>query len=74
MKNLTALFIRRPVLSLVVSAIILVLGLRAMGSLPVLEYPKTENATITITTTYPGPIRIPWPALLPRPSKTRWRR
>lgn len=54
MKNLTALFIRRPVLSLVVSAIILVLGLRAMGSLPVLEYPKTENATITITTTYPG--------------------
>ncbi len=54
MKALTTLFIRRPVLAIVVSAIILVLGLRAIGSLPVLEYPKTENATITITTTYPG--------------------
>ncbi|EGO95607.1 MULTISPECIES: efflux RND transporter permease subunit [Acidiphilium] len=54
MKNLTTLFIRRPVLSIVVSAAILVLGLRALAGLPVLEYPKTENATITITTTYPG--------------------
>jgi multidrug efflux pump len=54
MRNFTDLFIKRPVLSLVVSALILVLGLRAVGSLPVLQYPKTENATITITTTYPG--------------------
>ncbi|HQT60763.1 MAG TPA: efflux RND transporter permease subunit [Acidiphilium sp.] len=54
MKNFTTLFIRRPVLSIVVSAAILVLGLRALGGLPVLEYPKTENATITITTSYPG--------------------
>jgi multidrug efflux pump len=54
MKNFTDLFIGRPVLSLVVSMLILVLGLRAVGSLPVLQYPKTENATITITTTYSG--------------------
>jgi multidrug efflux pump len=54
MRNFTDLFIRRPVLALVVSALILVLGLKAVGSLPVLQYPKTENATITITTTYPG--------------------
>lgn len=54
MKNFTSLFIRRPVLAIVVSAVILVLGLKAVGALPVLEYPKTENATITITTTYPG--------------------
>jgi multidrug efflux pump len=54
MRNFTDLFIRRPVLSLVVSALILVLGLKAVGSLPVLQYPKTENATITITTSYPG--------------------
>jgi multidrug efflux pump len=54
MRNFTDLFIKRPVLSLVVSALILVLGLKAVGSLPVLQYPKTENATITITTTYPG--------------------
>ncbi len=54
MKFFTDLFIRRPVLAVVVSTLILVLGLKAVGSLPVLEYPQTENATITITTTYPG--------------------
>jgi multidrug efflux pump len=54
MSNFTDLFIRRPVLAIVVSLMILVLGLRALGSLPVLEYPRTESATITITTTYPG--------------------
>lgn len=54
MKSLTDLFIRRPVLAIVVSLIILVLGLRAAGSLSVLEYPHTENATITVSTTFPG--------------------
>jgi multidrug efflux pump len=54
MKNFTDIFIRKPVLAMVVSLLIMVLGLRALGSLPVLEYPFTENATITITTTYPG--------------------
>jgi multidrug efflux pump len=54
MRGFTDLFIRRPVLALVVSALILVLGLKAVGSLPVLQYPQTENATITITTTYSG--------------------
>jgi multidrug efflux pump len=54
MKNFTDLFIRKPVLAIVVSTLMLVLGLRAVTSLPVLEYPQTENATITITTTYPG--------------------
>ncbi|OYV63327.1 MAG: hypothetical protein B7X01_00405, partial [Acidiphilium sp. 21-62-4] len=54
MKNFTALFIKRPVLAFVVSAAILVIGLKAMDGLAVLEYPKTENATITISTTYPG--------------------
>jgi multidrug efflux pump len=50
----TDIFIRRPVLATVVSLLILVLGARAFSSLPVLEYPKTENAVITVTTTYYG--------------------
>jgi multidrug efflux pump len=50
----TDIFIRRPVLACVVSLIILVLGIRAFESLQVLEYPKTENAVITVTTTYYG--------------------
>jgi len=54
MRNFTDLFIRRPVLGIVVSLLIFVLGLRAVMSLPVLQYPYTESATITITTSYPG--------------------
>src|SRR6202012_2462980 len=34
--------------------LILVLGLRAYGVLPVLQYPRTENAIVTVTTIYYG--------------------
>jgi len=50
----TDLFISRPVLATTISLLILVLGLRAVSSLPVREYPKTENATITVQTVYFG--------------------
>ena len=52
--NFTDLFIRRPVLACVISLMILVLGLRAVFALPVLQYPRTENAIVTVTTTYYG--------------------
>ena len=50
----TELFIRRPVLSAVVSLLMLVLGLRAIFQLPVTQYPKTQSAVITVTTYYYG--------------------
>src|ERR1700677_3434772 len=50
----TAIFIRRPVLASVISLLILVLGVRAYFALPVLQYPRTENAVVTVTTTYYG--------------------
>ena len=50
----TDIFIRRPVLATVVSLMILVLGLRAYGVLPILQYPRTENAIVTVTTIYYG--------------------
>ncbi len=50
----TEIFIRRPVLATVLSLAIFVLGLRAILSLPVLQYPRTENAVVTISTTYYG--------------------
>ncbi|CUA95386.1 efflux RND transporter permease subunit [Thiomonas bhubaneswarensis] len=53
-KKFTDIFIDRPVLSLVVSLVILVLGLRSVGLLPVLQYPYTQNAVVTVTTAYPG--------------------
>lgn len=50
----TDIFVQRPVLATVVSLFILVLGLRAIFSLPVRQYPYTENAVVTVTTTYTG--------------------
>jgi multidrug efflux pump len=50
----TDLFIRRPVLSIVVSLLILLIGLRALVGLPVRQYPELKNTVITVTTTYPG--------------------
>ena len=50
----TDIFIRRPVLATVVSLLILVLGLRALATLQVLQYPQTENAVVTVTTVYYG--------------------
>jgi multidrug efflux pump len=50
----TDLFIERPVLSAVVSLLILVLGARAIFQLPVSQFPQTENAVVTISTAYYG--------------------
>ena len=52
--NFTDTFIKKPVLAIVVSLLILVLGLRALSDLGVRQYPKTENATVTVTTAYYG--------------------
>ncbi len=54
MKSFTDLFIRRPVLAIVVSLIILIAGLQAIRSLNVRQYPRSENATVTVTTVYVG--------------------
>jgi len=50
----TDLFIRRPVLAGVISLLIVVLGLRSLFSLPINQYPRTENSVVTISTTYYG--------------------
>ncbi len=52
--NITDLFIKRPVLACVVSLLILLLGLRAISSLELREFPKITSTVITITTMYPG--------------------
>ncbi|OOG49693.1 efflux RND transporter permease subunit [Polaromonas sp. C04] len=52
--NFTDIFIRRPVLATVVSLLILVLGLRSLFSLPINQYPHTENAVVTVSTAYYG--------------------
>ena len=52
--NFTSIFIRRPVLASVISLLILLLGLQGLASLPVRQFPKTEETVIKITTAYPG--------------------
>ncbi|EMF6667209.1 TPA: MexW/MexI family multidrug efflux RND transporter permease subunit [Serratia marcescens] len=50
----TDLFVRRPVLALVVSTLIMLFGALALSKLPIRQYPLLENSTITISTDYPG--------------------
>ncbi|MDA9505750.1 acriflavine resistance protein B [Bradyrhizobium sp. CCBAU 11386] len=50
----TELFIKRPVLSIVVSVLILLIGLRAATVLPIRQFPKLSNTVVNITTSYPG--------------------
>ncbi|WP_179957974.1 efflux RND transporter permease subunit, partial [Citrobacter cronae] len=52
--HFTDIFIRRPILALVVSLLILLMGATAVFLLPVRQYPYLENATITISTSLPG--------------------
>ena len=52
--NFTDIFIRKPVLATTVSLLILVLGARAVTSLTVRQYPRTENAVVTVSTAYYG--------------------
>lgn len=50
----TDIFVTRPVLASVISLLILVLGLRSLGSLEIREYPETKDTVISVSTSYPG--------------------
>ncbi len=52
--KLTDLFIRRPVLAIVVNLVIVIAGLQALRSLNIRQYPKLDSATITVRTPYVG--------------------
>ena len=54
MKSFTDLFIKRPVLAMVVSFVILIAGLQAMKTITVRQYPRSDIASITVTTVYVG--------------------
>ncbi len=54
MKSFTDIFIRKPVLAVVINLIILAVGARAILSLPVRQYPRLESSAIIITTAYIG--------------------
>ncbi len=54
MNTFTDHFVRRPVLALVVSIVIIAAGLQAWSSLSVRQYPRSENASVVIATAYVG--------------------
>ena len=54
MSSFTDLFIKRPVLSTVVSLMLLLVGIQAGLKLQIRQYPELQQTTLTITTTYPG--------------------
>ncbi len=47
-------FIKRPVLAIVVSIVIVLLGTVSMVTLPTAQYPQISLPTVTVTTSYPG--------------------
>ncbi|CAN5701688.1 efflux RND transporter permease subunit [soil metagenome] len=54
MRSFTDIFIRHPVLAVVVNLVIVLVGWRALTSLPVQQYPQIESSSVVITTVYYG--------------------
>jgi multidrug efflux pump len=52
--KITDLFIRRPVLAVVVNLVILIAGLQSIRSLSIRQYPRSDVAVVTVTTAYVG--------------------
>jgi len=54
MRSFTDIFIKHPVLALVVNLIIVLVGARALLTLPVQQFPSVESSSVIITTVYTG--------------------
>jgi multidrug efflux pump len=52
--SFTDIFIKHPVLAIVVNLVIVLIGYRALQKLPVQQYPKLESSSVQITTVYTG--------------------
>ncbi|KTC88460.1 efflux RND transporter permease subunit [Legionella cincinnatiensis] len=50
----TDLFIKRPVLAMVISLLIFLFGINAIYNMQIRQYPRMDNTVITIMTGYPG--------------------
>jgi multidrug efflux pump len=54
MRSFTDVFIKHPVLAVVVNLVIVLVGWRALTTLPVQQYPQIESSSVVITTAYTG--------------------
>ena len=48
------IFVRRPVIAIVINLALVLIGLRAATQLPIQQYPRIESSSIVITTVYVG--------------------
>jgi multidrug efflux pump len=53
-RSITDVFIRHPVLAIVVNVVLVLVGWRAISALPVQQYPQIESSSVVITTVYYG--------------------
>jgi multidrug efflux pump len=54
MRSFTDIFVKHPVLAVVINLVIMLAGWRALMTLPVQQYPKIESSSVIITTVYYG--------------------
>jgi multidrug efflux pump len=54
MRSITDIFIKHPVLAIVVNVVLVLVGWRAISALPVQQYPQIESSSVVITTVYYG--------------------
>jgi multidrug efflux pump len=54
LRSFTDIFIKKPVLAVVINLIILAVGWRSISALAVRQYPRLESSAIVITTAYVG--------------------
>ncbi|MES2692095.1 MAG: efflux RND transporter permease subunit, partial [Verrucomicrobiota bacterium] len=52
--HFTDIFIKRPVLATVVNLFLLIAGYQAIRAMIVRQYPRTDNAVVTVSVAYPG--------------------
>ena len=52
--SFTDIFVRKPVLAIVINLVIVIAGIQAISSLSVRQYPRNDNAVVTVTTAYVG--------------------
>ncbi|HET6413418.1 MAG TPA: efflux RND transporter permease subunit [Anaeromyxobacter sp.] len=52
--SFTDIFIRRPVIAIVANLLIVIAGVQAIRTLNVRQYPRSENAAVTVNTVYVG--------------------
>ena len=62
-------FLRRPVLSAVISIVITLVGALAMKALPIAQYPDLVPPTVNVSVSYPALLRKPLPPRFWLPSK-----